>query len=82
MGRKARDNRPHVKPVEKIQLSEENTALRAVAAVLFLVIGVSALAYAVNRLLSSEPGWQIVEAVTSDGPTCGFTVNVVVHVIK
>lgn len=71
MGRKARDNRPHVKPVEKIQLSEENTVLRAVAAVLFLVIGVSALAYAVNRLLSSEPGWQTIEAGTSDGPTCG-----------
>ena len=48
MGRGARDNRPYVKPVEKIELSKENIPLRAVAAVVFLLIGVGALTYAVS----------------------------------
>ena len=71
MGRGARDNRPYVKPVEKIELSKENIPLRAVAAVVFLLIGVGALTYAVSQFFSTEPGWQTIEAGTSEGPTCG-----------
>ena len=62
MARYAKDNRPHLKPVEKIQLSGENTLLRAVVAALFLLIGAGALAYAFSR--------RTIEAGSSDGPSC------------
>lgn len=57
--------------MEKIELSQEKTALRAVAAVVFLLIGVGALTYAVSQFFSTEPGWQTIQAGTSGGPTCG-----------
>lgn len=57
--------------MRKIELSGEKTALRAAAAVVFLLIGVGALTYAVSRLFAVEPGWQAVQAGTADGPTCG-----------
>lgn len=70
MSRYARDNRPRVKPVQKIQLSEENTARRAVAAVLLLILGGVALAYAFSQMFTPETGWQTIQAGTADGPTC------------
>lgn len=57
--------------MEKIELSKEQTALRAVAAVVFLLIGVGALTYAVSQFFTTEPGWQTIQAGTSGGPTCG-----------
>lgn len=57
--------------MEKIELSQEKTGLRAVAAVVFLLIGVGALAYGVSQFFSAEPGWQTIQAGTSGGPTCG-----------
>lgn len=57
--------------MEKIELSQEKTALRAVAAVVFLLIGVGALTYAVSQFFTTEPGWQTIQAGTSGGPTCG-----------
>lgn len=70
MRRYARDKRPHIKPVEKIQLSEDNTVRRAIAAVVLLIVGAAALAYAFSQLFSTESGWQTIEAGPSDGPTC------------
>ena len=71
MGRGAKDNRPHLKPVERIQLSGEHLTLRLIAAAVFLVLGGTALAYAFTQLLSPEPGWQTVEAGASEGASCG-----------
>jgi len=71
LGRKSRDKRPQVRPVEKLELSGEKPALRAVAAALFLLIGAAALAYAFSQLFTQEPGWQTIQAGTADGPTCG-----------
>lgn len=71
LGRSARDKRPRVKPVQKIELSGEKTGLRAVAAVVFLLIGVGALVYAVDQMFTIEPGWQTIQAGAADGPTCG-----------
>lgn len=70
MGRNARDNRPHIRPVEKIELSEGNALRRAIAAALLLILGAGALAYSFSRLLAPEPGWQAIEAASPDGPTC------------
>ena len=72
MGREAKDNRPYLRPVEKIQLSGEHLTLRLIAAVVFLVMGGAALGYAFSQLLSPEtPGWQTIEASTSEGAGCG-----------
>lgn len=73
MGRTARDNRdlPHPRPVEKIELAEGNTKRRLIAAVLFLLIGAAALAYALLRFVTPESGWQAIQAGTAQGPTCG-----------
>ena len=71
MGRSARDKRPQVKPVQKIELSWEKTGLRAVAAVVCLLVGAGALVYAVSQLFTTEPGWQTIQAGTADGTTCG-----------
>ena len=72
MGRTARDNRdlPHPKPVQKIQLSGENTGRRAILAVVLLVIGASSLVYAFVNLLTPQTGWQAIEANSSVGATC------------
>ena len=72
MGREAKDNRPYLRPVEKIQLSGEHLTLRLIAAVVFLVLGGAALGYAFSQLLSPEtPGWQTIEANASEGAGCG-----------
>ena len=71
MARYAKDNRPHLKPVEKIHLSGEYTLLRAVVAALFLLIGAGALAYAFMHALTPESGWQTIQTDTTDGATCG-----------
>lgn len=72
MGRTARDNRdrPHPKPVEKIQLSEKNVVRRLIAAAIVLVIGGVALAYSFTQLMTPETGWQAIEVNTSLGASC------------
>lgn len=71
MARYAKDKRPRLKPVEKVQLSEEHTLRRAVAAALFLLIGAAALVYAFVHVFTPEGGWQTIRAGTSEGATCG-----------
>lgn len=71
LGRGARDKRPYIKPVERIQLSEGNVARRAIVAVLFLIIGAGTLAYSFSQLFAVDAGWQTIQAETSDGPNCG-----------
>lgn len=72
MGRTARDNRdlPHPRPVKKIELSEDNTKRRMIAAALFLLIGAAALAYAFFNLITPQTGWQAIEAGSSSSVTC------------
>ncbi len=62
MGRTARDKRPNLPHVERIELSWENYKLRIIAAAVFLVIGAGALAYGVSALLGTDAGWQTVRA--------------------
>ena len=57
--------------MDRIQLSGEHLTLRLIAAVVFLVLGGTALAYAFTQLLSPEPGWQPIEAGASEGASCG-----------
>lgn len=75
MGRMTRrDNRdlPHPKPVERVQLSEKHIKLRIALAVIFFVIGVSALIYGVLSFLGGgDGGWREITASSSGQEHCG-----------
>lgn len=69
MRKYGRDNRPYVKPVKRIELSEKNVKLRWIAIVVLLSIGVVAIGAGLMSALNTEPGWQEVE-ITSREPNC------------
>lgn len=69
MRKTGRDNRPHIKPVTRIELSEKNTKLRWIMIVVLLSIGVVAILIGLMSVLNTEPGWQQVE-VSSNQPNC------------
>lgn len=58
MSKHARDRRPYIKPVTRMELSESNIKLRWIAVAVLLAIAVVALGYGVSAALSTEPGWQ------------------------
>lgn len=66
MSKNARDKRPYIKPVTRIELSETNIKLRWIAIAALLAIAVVAIGYGVSQVLSTEPGWQKVEVESSE----------------
>lgn len=64
MGRtvKGRKRGYEPRPIEKIELSDDNKKLRAIAAVLFLIIGVALLVYCFVVFITPDPGWTVMEA--------------------
>lgn len=69
MKKYGRDNRPGLKPVTRIELSEKNEKKRIAAAVLMFVVGMAGIAYGLFSLLNTEAGWQEIEA-SSDQRNC------------
>lgn len=71
MGNKLKNERPRgLRPVKRIELSEKNVKQRWILIVVFLLIAVGALGYGLHALLSTEPGWVEIEAV-SENMHCG-----------
>ena len=66
-----KDQKPNLKPVTKIELSEEHRTLRIVLAVGFLVIGVAAIIVGLVSLLNTENGWQEVQISTKSANCAG-----------
>jgi len=63
LGRTVKNRRrPEPRPVQKIELSESNFKRRAIAAVLFLIIGVALLVYCFVVFLTPDSGWTFIEA--------------------
>ena len=62
---------PHLKPVEKIELSEKHIGWRIAFFILFLVIAASAFASCVGTFFSVEPGWHEIEADSAGETNCG-----------
>lgn len=69
MSKNARDNRPHIRPVTRLELSEKNIKFRWIAIVILLAIAVVSIGYGFTVALSTEPGWQEV-TVQPDKVNC------------
>lgn len=71
MSKHARDNRPYIKPVTKIELSGDQSTLRLILIVVFLAIACVAILIGLGSLLNVEPGWQEAE-VNSEKVNCSL----------
>ena len=69
MSKNARDRRPYVKPVTRIELSEKNVKLRWILIVVLLSVAVVAILTGLMSMLNTQPGWQQVE-VSSEERNC------------
>lgn len=58
MSKRPRDNRPYIKPVTRLELSEANIKLRWIAIALCLAVAAVAIGCGFYFALSTEPGWQ------------------------
>lgn len=70
MSKHARDRRPYVKPVTKLELSESNIKFRWIAIAVLLSIAVVSIGYGFSQMLNTEPGWQQVTTVSNE-VNCG-----------
>ena len=70
MSRRAKDNRPNLKPVTKVQLSEEHASAKLILMGLLIAVAAIAFAYAVSSLVRGDPGWTEIE-VSSSEANCG-----------
>lgn len=61
MSKHARDRRPYIPPVKRIELSESNTTARWIAIVVLLAVAVTAMAVGLSSALTTDPGWRQVE---------------------
>lgn len=77
MGRTVKGRRKSYepRPVQKIELSEENKKQRAIAAVLFLIIGVALLVYCFVVFITPDPGWTILEATRTENDSGDFVLR-------
>jgi len=63
------------RPVQRIELSDENKKLRAIAAVLFLIIGVALLVYCFVVFITPDPGWTTLEATKTENDSGDFVLR-------
>lgn len=70
MSKNARDKRPYIRPVTKLELDTSNVTLRWILAVAFIVIAIVAFGIGLNSVLKTEPGWQSIRS-SSDQPNSG-----------
>lgn len=56
--------------MEKVELNDKHLGLRIAGAVFFLIVGASALAYAISGFFTGSKGWREVGTLESDGVTC------------
>ncbi len=66
MAKHSRDNRPYIRPVTRLELSESNIKLRWIAIGLLLAIAVVSIGYGFSLALSTEPGWQSVQSISNE----------------
>ena len=70
MSKNARDKRPYIKPVTRIELSEDQIKLRSILLIVLLAIAAVAIFIGLRSALEVEPGWQKAQ-VSSSKVNCG-----------
>ena len=66
MGKNARDKRPNLKPVKKIELSEKNTTSRFVLLIVLLAIAAVSFTVFLFSLLNKDNGWNTISPSTNE----------------
>lgn len=69
MGRTARDRRPHLPPVERIELNEEHVSRRLILTAALLLLGVGLLVYSFLQFLEPQSEWVTIAADSGGGPS-------------
>ena len=70
MNREARDKRPNLRPVEKIELSEKNLLVRLILVLVLITVAGVAIYFGVNGLLAGNAGWTEIDASSSSQTNC------------
>lgn len=60
------DKTPRVKPVTRIEVSDKNFKVRVIIAALLFGLGIGAIVFGVNAMLNTDPGWNLIEAASSE----------------
>ena len=71
MSKHARDRRPYIKPVTRIELSGENFTLRWILIVLLLCVAATALVIGITSMMETQDGWSEIE-VSSQKVNCSM----------
>lgn len=71
MSKHAKDRRPYVRPVRRLELPEIHVKNRVILLVLFLTIAVVAFGVGIHSALSVEPGWQEVTVTAGERNVSG-----------
>lgn len=66
MSKNARDNRPYVKPITRIDLSGDHFTLRWILIVLLLAVVVTCLIVGITAMMETADGWTTVEVTSSE----------------
>lgn len=70
MGREYRKKELPLQPVVKAELSESHFKLRLILSIAFGLLAAGMIVYGILSLLRTDPGWQQIQAKTSEGTTC------------
>ena len=65
MSKNPRDNRPHIPPTKRVELSEKNIWLRVILIAALLTIAVFAIGTGLSDALKVEPGWNQIHATNN-----------------
>ena len=66
----AKDTRPKLKPVEKVNLSSKRWPLRLAIVIVAIIVAGLAFGYAFSQLVHGDEGWQTIRASSSELPAC------------
>ena len=66
MSKNARDRRPYIKPVTRIDLSGEHFTLRWILVVLLILVAATCLVVGITSMMNTETGWTEIQVNSSE----------------
>lgn len=70
MGKTNRKKEPPVRPVQKIELRDENNKGKIILVILLLFVGLGAIGYGMYTAFSTEKGWREIQANNTEEMNC------------